>query len=174
MGHIFFINILDITNITTSLANTSSVMQMFFMSLGTIILMLPIAKYLVYLKDMRDWRILTLITEMGLEEQDLRNQMAEDFVYSCEQLADMDEAQQVATNMITKLQQDLSLLQELLEEEQATVYALQTQVAKLSRGAKAKRPSNVMPMLTKNVERESQGFNLFHGNPLPMEYELES
>ena len=79
-----------------------------------------------------------------------------------------------ATDVITKLRQDLELTQDLLEEKQAMVYALQIQVAKLSRKPKAKRPSNIMPMFTQNVERQSQGYNLFYGNPLPMECELES
>ena len=65
-------------------------------------------------------------------------------------------------------------MQELLEEKQAMVYALQTQMAQLSRKPKAKRPSNVVPMFTKNVERQGQDYNLFYGNSLPMECELES
>ena len=168
----YILSNIDITTISNNFACTSSFISMFFMSLSAVVLMFPIAKYLVYLKDVRDWRLLSTITEMGLEEQDLRNQMAEDFVYSCEQLAEMDEAHMTATDVITKLRQDLELTQDLLEEKQAMVYALQAQVVKLGRKPKAKRPSNVMPMLSKNVER--QGYNLFYGNPLPMECELES
>lgn len=170
--NIITISQIDILSTINSLNNITSLFSMLFSFLGAALLMLPVAKYLVWVKDVRDWRLLSTITEMGLEEQDLRNQMAEDFVYSCEQLAEMDEAHMTATDVITKLRQDLELTQDLLEEKQAMVYALQAQVVKLGRKPKAKRPSNVMPMLSKNVER--QGYNLFYGNPLPMECELES
>ena len=173
-GYINMINLIDTTNLTISFGYTSTFISTFLMFMGALITMLPIAKYLVWVKDVRDWRLLSTITEMGLEEQDLRNQMAEDFVYSCEQLAEMDEAHMTATDVVSKLRQDLELMQDLLEEKQAMVHALQTQVAQLSRKAKAKRPSNIMPMLTKNVERQGQGYNLFYGNPLPMESVLES
>ena len=164
------LNITDISTIINTLSATSMFFQYFFMFMSMVIAMLPIAKYLVWRKDVADWRTLTLITELGLEEQDLRNQMAQDFVYSCEQLAEMDDIHGHDLNMIHHLEQyaarvlndryeevvqndrlrtDLERRRAMVEEQAAKINAQSRELAQLKRGSK--KPINVMPALTINT-----------------------
>lgn len=159
------LNIDTINAIINTFSTTSMFFQYFFTFMGMAIAMLPVVKYLVYVKDVRDWRLLSTITEMGLEEMDKENTNTEIWIQNMQELTDMDDVHGHDLNMIhyleqrealllgdkfalviknDRLQTDLALLQAMVEEQAAKINAQAKELSQLRRGSKK---SNVMPVL---------------------------
>lgn len=164
------LNIDTINAIINTFSTTSMFFQYFFTFMGMVIAMLPVAKYLVYVKDVRDWRLLSTITEMGLEEMDKQNTNTEIWIQNMQELTEMDETHGHDLNTIwyleqrealllddkfalviknDRLQTDLALLQAMVEEQAAKINAQSKELAQLKRGSK--KAINVMPALTINT-----------------------
>lgn len=83
-------NTIDITTLVTSLAMTSKALSIMLAWLVGAILTIPTFKIVCYMKDMAEYEKFEQFVEFGLDEQAIKDQAAELWMYNLVELLAMD------------------------------------------------------------------------------------